>query len=81
VIYFTEKRKVRISFLAMVILSVVITVGTSQLLHLSGILSSLILGIIITNYSKYRNILFGAFKDIEVEVFTLFLFWQELISI
>lgn len=72
IIYFTEKRKVRISFLAMVILSVVITVGTSQLLHLSGILSSLILGIIITNYSKYRNTLFGAFKDIEVEVFTLF---------
>ena len=71
-IYFTEKRKIRISFLATVILAVVITVGTSELLHLSGILSCLILGIIITNYSKYKAILFGAFKDIEVEVFTLF---------
>lgn len=72
VIYFTEKRKVRISFLTMVILAVIVTVGTSQLLHLSGILSSLILGMIISNFSKYKSVLFGAFKDIEVEVFTLF---------
>jgi mannitol/fructose-specific phosphotransferase system IIA component (Ntr-type) len=71
-IFFTEKRKIRISFLATVILAVVITVGTSELLHLSGILSSLILGIVITNYSKYKATLFGAFKDIEIEVFTLF---------
>ncbi|MDP8267690.1 MAG: PTS sugar transporter subunit IIA [Candidatus Tenebribacter davisii] len=71
-IYFTEKRKIRISFLAMVILAVVLTVGTSQLIHLSGLLSCLFLGIIITNYSKYSSIFFGAFKDIEIEVFTLF---------
>jgi hypothetical protein len=32
----------------------------------------LILGIVITNYSKYKATLFGAFKDIEIEVFTLF---------
>jgi len=72
IIYFTEKRKVRISFLTMVILAVIVTVGTSQLLHLSGILSSLILGMVITNFSKYKSVLFGAFKDIEIEVFTLF---------
>ncbi|MBT4575317.1 MAG: PTS transporter subunit EIIA [Candidatus Cloacimonetes bacterium] len=71
-IYFTERRKTRISFLAMVILAVVLTVGTAQLIHLSGLLSCLILGIIITNYSKYNTIFFGAFKDIEIEVFTLF---------
>jgi len=71
-IYFTEKRKTRISFLAMVILAVVLTVGTAQLIHLSGLLSCLMLGIVITNYSKYNNILFSAFKDIEIEVFTLF---------
>lgn len=71
-IYFTEKRKTRISFLAMVILAVVLTVGTAQLIHLSGLLSCLMLGIVITNYSKYKTILFSAFKDIEIEVFTLF---------
>jgi len=71
-IYFTEKRKTRISFLAMVILAVVLTVGTAELIHLSGLLSCLILGFIITNFSKYNTILFGAFKDIEIEVFTLF---------
>jgi fructose PTS system EIIBC or EIIC component len=71
-IYFTEKKKVKTSFLALVILSIVVTAGTSELLHLSGILSSLILGIIITNYSKYHKTLATAFKDIETEVFTLF---------
>jgi len=71
-IYATEKRKIRSSFMALVILAIVITVGTSEFLHLSGILSSLILGIIITNFSRYRKTLFSAFKDIEVEVFTLF---------
>lgn len=71
-IYFTEKQKIRSSFLALVILAIVVTAGTSELLHLSGILSSLILGIIITNYSKYNKILASAFKDIETEVFTLF---------
>jgi Kef-type K+ transport system membrane component KefB/mannitol/fructose-specific phosphotransferase system IIA component (Ntr-type) len=72
VIYFTEKRKTHVSFLVMVILAVVLTVGASETLHLSGILSSLILGMIITNFSKYRHVLFGSFKEIEVEVFTLF---------
>jgi len=72
VIYFTEYRKTRASFLIIVILAVVVTVGTSESLHLSGILSSLILGIIITNFSRNRKLIFSAFKDIETEVFTLF---------
>lgn len=72
VIYFTEKRKTRVSFLVMVIMAVIITVGTAETLHLSGILSSLILGMVISNFSKNKNTLFGAFKDIEIEVFTLF---------
>ena len=72
VIYITEKHKTHISFLTIVILAVVITVGTSETLHFSGILSSLILGIIITNFSKNKNRLFGSFKEIEKEVFLLF---------
>ena len=72
VIHFTEKRKTRVSFLVMVIMAVVLTVGASETLHLSGILSSLILGMIITNFSRFRSVLFGAFKEIEIEVFTLF---------
>ncbi|MCF7793747.1 MAG: PTS sugar transporter subunit IIA [Candidatus Cloacimonetes bacterium] len=71
-IYITEKRKTRSSFLALVILAIVITAGTSEFLHLSGILSSLVLGVIISNYSRYRKTLFTAFKDIETEVFSLF---------
>ncbi|HPR18614.1 MAG TPA: AbrB family transcriptional regulator, partial [Candidatus Cloacimonadota bacterium] len=71
-IYFTEKRKVKTSFLALIIISIVVTTGTSELLHLSGLLSSLILGIIISNYSRYNKLLANAFKDIEMEVFTLF---------
>ncbi|MDN5354649.1 MAG: hypothetical protein PWQ09_1405 [Candidatus Cloacimonadota bacterium] len=72
VIYFTEKRKTRVSFLVMVMMAVIITVGTAETLHLSGILSSLILGMVISNFSKNKNTLFGAFKDIETEVYTLF---------
>lgn len=72
VIYLTEKHKTRLSFLTMVVLAVIITVGTSESLHFSGILSSLILGIILTNKSRYRKELFGAFTDIEKEVFSLF---------
>ena len=71
-IYFTEKKKTSVSFLTLIILAVVITVGTSETLHFSGVLSSLILGIIITNFSKKKKTFFGAFKDIEKEVFTLF---------
>lgn len=72
VIYFTEKHKTRLSFLTVVVLAVIITVGASETLHFSGILSSLILGIILTNYSRYKSELFGAFTDIEKEVFSLF---------
>lgn len=71
-IYITEKRKTNSSFLALVILAIVITAGTSEFLHLSGLLSSLVLGVIISNYSRYRKTLFTAFKDIETEVFSLF---------
>ncbi len=72
VIYFTEKRKSTTSFLGILIISVVLTVGTSETLHFSGILSSLILGIIIGNFSRYKKLLFNSFKDIEKEVFSLF---------
>ncbi|MCK4956860.1 MAG: PTS sugar transporter subunit IIA [Candidatus Cloacimonetes bacterium] len=71
-IHFTEKRKSHISFLVMVILAVIVTVGLSETIHISGILSSLILGIVITNYSKHKKMLFSSFKDIETEVFSLF---------
>ncbi len=71
-IFFTEKRRVKTSFLALVILAVVLTAGTSEFLHLSGLLSCLIMGMVITNFSKFKSVLFGAFKDLEVEVFTLF---------
>ena len=72
VIYFTEKHKTKLSFLTVVVLAVIVTVGASETLHFSGILSSLILGIILTNYSRYKGELFGAFTDIEKEVFSLF---------
>ena len=72
VIYFTEIKKTHASFLIIVTLAVVVTVGTSESLHLSGILSSLILGIIITNFSGNKKLIFSAFKDVETEVFTLF---------
>ncbi|MCD4819415.1 MAG: PTS sugar transporter subunit IIA [Candidatus Cloacimonetes bacterium] len=71
-IYFTEKRKTSVSFLTLIILAVVITVGTSETLHFSGILSSLILGMVITNFSKKKKTFFNAFKDLEKEVFSLF---------
>lgn len=71
-IYFTEKRKSHISFLVLVILAVVVTVGLSETIYISGILSSLILGIVITNFSKHKKLLFSSFKDIETEVFSLF---------
>lgn len=72
IIYITEKHKTRLSFLTMVVLAVIITVGASETLHFSGILSSLILGILLTNRSRFKQELFGAFTDIEKEVFTLF---------
>lgn len=72
VIYLTEKRKAGISFLALVLLSVIITIGISELFEFSGILSCLILGMIISNFSKYKTMLFSSFRDIEVEVYTLF---------
>lgn len=71
-IYITEKHKTGLSFLALVILAIVVAVGTSKTLHFSSILSCLILGLVLTNFSKYKNTLFGAFVDIEKEVFSLF---------
>jgi fructose PTS system EIIBC or EIIC component len=72
VIYFTEKRKSRVSFLIILLLAIVISVGTAETMAVSGILSCLFLGMAITNFSKNANLLFGAFKDIETEVFALF---------
>lgn len=71
-IYITEKRKMKISFFILIILAVIFVSGISETFHLSGILSCLILGMILTNYSKHRQMLFGAFKEIEVEIFTIF---------
>jgi len=71
-IHFIEKRKTRVSFLALIIIAVVVTVGSSEAFHVSGILPSLILGVVITNFSNHKNLLFSAFKDIEVEIFSLF---------
>lgn len=71
VIFFTEKHKTTISFLTMVFLAIVLTVGTSETLHFSGTLSCLILGMVITNFSHYRNRIFSAFRDLEKEVFLL----------
>lgn len=72
VIYFTERKKSNTSFFGILIIAVVLTVGTSETLHFSGILSSLILGIVIGNFSGYKKLLFNSFKDIEKEVFSLF---------
>jgi mannitol/fructose-specific phosphotransferase system IIA component (Ntr-type)/Kef-type K+ transport system membrane component KefB len=71
-IYFTEKHKTSISFLSLLVLAIIITVGTSESMHFSGILSSLILGIIIANFSNNKNLIFTSFKDIEKEIFILF---------
>ncbi len=72
IIYFARHKRLKISFLSLVILAIIVTVGISELLHISGILPSLILGIILTNFSQHKKTLFRAFKDIEKEVFTLF---------
>jgi len=72
VVYLTEKHKTTISFMTLIILAVVVAVGVSETLHFSGILSSLIAGIIITNFSKNKKILFSSFADLEKEVYTLF---------
>ncbi|MEA2103559.1 MAG: PTS sugar transporter subunit IIA [Candidatus Cloacimonadota bacterium] len=72
VIYFSKKKKIQISFLSLVVLAIVVITGESELLHISGILPSLILGIVLTNFSHQQKTFFGAFKHIEKEVFTLF---------
>ncbi len=71
-IYFTEKHKTSISFMSLLVLAIIITVGSSESLHFSGILSSLILGIVIANFSNNKNLIFSSFKDIEREIFILF---------
>lgn len=72
VIFLTQKHKSSFSFLSIVILAIIASVGLSAAFHISGILPSMMVGIIIANYSKYKKTLFSAFKDIETEVFTLF---------
>ncbi len=71
-IYFTEKHRTSISFMTLLVLAIIITVGTSESMHFSGILSSLVLGIIIANFSNNKNMIFSSFKDIEKEIFILF---------
>ncbi|MCD4829166.1 MAG: cation:proton antiporter [Candidatus Cloacimonetes bacterium] len=72
-ILLTEKfKKLHFSFPAMVLLSVVLAVGISESLHFSGLLSCLILGMIITNFSHYREEFFSAFHDLEEIIFSLF---------
>ncbi len=72
-IFLTEKRKkVIFSFPAMVLFALVLSVGISQTLHFSGLLTSLILGMIITNYSRYRDDFFSAFHDLEGIIFATF---------
>ncbi len=72
-IYLTEKRKkILFSFPAMVLFALVLSVGISQTLHFSGLLTSLILGMIITNYSRFRDDFFSAFHDLEEIIFATF---------
>lgn len=72
VIFFTERRQTSISFLSVVFLSVVLSVGMSEALHLSGVLSSLVLGMLLANASRNREQLFSAFGALEDEIFGLF---------
>jgi len=58
--------------MTILVLAIIITVGTSETMHFSGILSSLVLGIVITNFSNNKNLIFSSFKDIEREIFILF---------
>ena len=72
-IIITERlKKLHFSFPAMVLLAVVLSVGISETLHFSGLLSCLILGMIITNFSRYREEFFSAFHDLEEIIFSLF---------
>lgn len=72
VIVVTERRSLGLSVMSVVMLAVVVTVGVSDTFHYSGLLSCLILGIVITNFSNQRTRLFNAFDDLEKEVFSLF---------
>jgi len=72
-IVLTERmKKLHFSFPAMVLLAVVLGVGVSETLHFSGLLSCLMLGMIITNFSHYRDEFFSAFHDLEEIIFSLF---------
>ncbi len=72
-ILFTErKKKIHASFPTMVLLALIITVGISESFRFSGLLSSLILGMIITNFSKYKEDFFSAFHDLEDAIYALF---------
>jgi Kef-type K+ transport system membrane component KefB len=61
-----NKRKIKpSSFTGMVLVAILITVGISETFHFSSILSTLILGVILTNKSRYKNEIFDAFSEVE----------------
>jgi len=71
--YITRKYKhIQVSFPALVLLGVVFTAGISESLHFSGLLSGLVMGMIITNFSRFKEQFFSAFHDLEGIVFALF---------
>ncbi len=68
-----NKRKIKpSSFTGMVLIAILITVGISETFHFSSILSTLILGVILTNKSRYKNEIFNALSEIEKEIFYVF---------
>jgi len=68
-----NKRKIKpSSFTGMVLVAILITVGISETFHFSSILSTLILGMILTNKSRYKNEMFNAFSEVEKEIFYIF---------
>ncbi|MCD4651940.1 MAG: PTS sugar transporter subunit IIA [Candidatus Cloacimonetes bacterium] len=71
--FISEKyKRIHISFPAMVLLGVVLTAGISESLHFSGLLSGLVMGMMITNFSKHKDQFFSAFRDLEGVIFALF---------
>ncbi len=68
-----NKRKIKpSSFTGVVLIAILITVGISETFHFSSILSTLILGVILTNKSRYKNEIFNALSEIEKEIFYVF---------
>jgi len=71
-ILLTRRGQQGISFFSMVIFAVFITVGIAETFHFSGLLSTLFLGMIITNFSKHRGHFFSALNEIETEIYMTF---------